>query len=516
MAEIQVKTNALPVRPPIVVILGHVDHGKTKILDYIRQTKVAEGEAGGITQHIGAYQVEVPEEPKSALGGQVTNRTITFLDTPGHEAFSAIRSRGAQVADIAILVIAADEGVKPQTKEAIKIIKESNTPFIVALNKIDKPEANAQRIKQELAENEVFVEGYGGDISCVEISAKTGDGIDGLLELILLTADVAELGSDDAQTEAVVIESHLDNRRGLVATLLVRSGYLRVGQWLATGTEPIKVKMLEDFRGKGISEAGPSQPAVVLGWTSAPALGERVLSFTDKAKAQQAVISHPAAVKERLFAPRLKAKNLNLIIKADVASSLEAIDQVLQTIQSDEVGYQVIDCGVGLLSDGDIKKATSTQAIVIGFHLSPNSALKQMAEREQVKLFTFDIIYELVEEVKKQMSLLLTPEVTRTPLGRLKIIAIFKREGRGQIVGGKVISGKLKRGALVDVTRNGQLVVTGRLAQLQQAKADVEEVTEGLEAGLRCDFVGNITPNLFIREGDLLEVYSEEHTARSL
>src|SRR3990167_9531086 len=290
MAENQVKTNALPVRPPIVVILGHVDHGKTKILDYIRQTKVAEGEAGGITQHIGAYQVEVPEEPKSA-------------------------SRGAQVADIAILVIAADEGVKPQTKEAIKIIKESNTPFIVALNKIDKPEANAQRIKQELAENEVFVEGYGGDISCVEISAKTGDGIDGLLELILLTADVAELGSDDAQTEAVVIESHLDNRRGLVATLLVRSGYLRVGQWLATGTEPIKVKMLEDFRGKGISEAGPSQPAVVLGWTSAPALGERVLSFTDKAKAQQAVISHPAAVKEKLFAPRLKAKNLNLIIK---------------------------------------------------------------------------------------------------------------------------------------------------------------------------------------------------------
>ena len=335
MGENITKINSLS-RPPVVVILGHVDHGKTKILDYIRQTKVAEKEAGGITQHIGAYQVEYK------------GSKVTFLDTPGHEAFSAIRSRGAKVADIAVLVVAADESVKPQTIEAIKIIEETKTPFIVAINKIDKENANAQRVKQDLAEKNVLVEDWGGKVPVVEVSAKTGQGVDSLLDMILLVAEMEELKSEDGTPTAIAIESHMDKRRGQVATLLIQKGVFKINDWVSAGSETARIKSMEDFLGKTIEQAGPSEPVVVLGWDNAPTLGEKVFWAGSREEARrlaaevaprigtlfQETGDLPAKPEAISGAGR---KVLNLIIKADVFSSLEAIDQVLKTIKSEEV-----------------------------------------------------------------------------------------------------------------------------------------------------------------------------------
>ncbi len=508
--KITEKNQSQVIRPPIVVVLGHVDHGKTKILDYIRKTKVAEGEAGGITQHIGAYQVEVGE------------KTITFLDTPGHEAFSAIRSRGAQVADIAVLVVAADEGVKPQTKEAIKIIQEAKIPFVVAINKIDKETANLPRVKQDLAENEVLIEEWSGKIPAVEVSAKTGQGIDALLDMILLVAELEELKNNESKNEAVVVDSHLDSRRGFVATILVQNGKFGISDWIVAGSEAVKIKSMNDFLGKNIALAVVSQPAVVLGWASSPTLGEKVAKAESRDEAfklakKNASLGRPPIFMQESGPEKNKAKILNLIIKADVASSLEAIDQVLKTIKSEEVGYKIVDYGIGSIGEGDIKKAAATQATIIGFHVSASDSLKQMAERQEVKIATFEIIYELVEKVKEKMSDLLDPEVNRVPLGKLKVLALFKKDIKNQIIGGKVISGKIKRGAIVDILRNSNVLVTGKLGQLQHQKADVEEVAEGLEAGLRVDFLGqSLTPNMYIKEGDTLEVYEEEKIKKSL
>ncbi|MBI2057903.1 MAG: translation initiation factor IF-2 [Candidatus Yanofskybacteria bacterium] len=508
-AETTDKKQNLQVRPPIVVVLGHVDHGKTKILDYIRKTKIAEGEAGGITQHIGAYQVES------------NGKMITFLDTPGHEAFSAIRSRGANVADIAILVVAADEGVKPQTKEAIKIIEDTQTPFIVAINKVDKENANVQRVKQELSENSVFIEEWGGKVPAVEVSAKTGQGIDSLLEMILLVAELEELKSDDTSTTGVIIDSHLDSRRGYVATILVKSGFFHVNDWIVTGSEAVRVKSMADFLGKSLTKVGPSQPAVVLGWATPPVLGSIVKKTESREEAlklakDNSMLGQPVIFVQESGPEKSKNKNLNLIVKADVSSSLEAIDQVLRTIKSEEVGYKVVDYGVGNISEGDIKKAIATKAVVVGFHVPVSSSLRQMAEREGVVVESFDIIYELVEEVKRKMSDLLDPEINRITLGRLKILALFKKDTKSQVVGGKVVFGKIKRGALLDVLRSNNTISKGKLGQLQQQKADVEEVAEGLEAGLRVDFGQSISPNMYIKEGDVLEVYEEEKIKRSL
>lgn len=510
MLETKENNQNLQPRPPIVVILGHVDHGKTKILDHIRKTKVAEGEAGGITQHIGAYQIEYKE------------KSITFLDTPGHEAFSAIRSRGAKVADVAVLVVAADESVKPQTKEAIKIIEETQTPFVVAINKIDKEGANVQRVKQDLAESNVLVEDWGGKVPAVEVSAKTGQGIDALLDMILLVAELEELLADPAQTNGVVIESHLDSRRGHLATLLVQNGVLKVGDWLAAGAEAVKVKSLENFLGKNINEAGPAQPVVVSGWAATPSLGETFQKANSREEASEWAQAKASLGKPTLFlweggVAKNQQKVLPLIIKADVFSSLEAIDQVLRTIKSEEVVYRVVDFGLGAISDGEIKKAVSSKAVVVGFHVKLPESLKLMAEREKVTVASFEIIYELLEFVKKKMAELLEPQINRLPLGKLKVLALFKKDARSQIVGGKVVSGKIQRGALIDVLRGSQTVAIGKLSQLQSQKVDTEEVGEGSEAGLRVDFSAKtIAPNQYIRESDLLEVYQEERVARTL
>ncbi|MBI2063120.1 MAG: translation initiation factor IF-2 [Candidatus Yanofskybacteria bacterium] len=509
--EQNLKTNHSP-RPPIVVVLGHVDHGKTSILDKIRKTKVAEKEAGGITQHIGAYQAEH------------NAKKITFLDTPGHEAFSAIRSRGAKVADIAILVIAAEEGVKPQTKEAIQIIKKAEIPFIVAINKIDKEGANPARVRQELAELEVQVEDYGGTVPVIELSAKKGKGINELLEMIQLVAEMEELSAPmDTLAKGVVIESHMDGRRGLVATLIVHEGELKIGDWVFAGSATGRVKSLDDFLGKSISLAIASQPCVMLGWETAPRIGQEFLVTANKESAQKSAAGLMLGESLNLFAKEISTeeqknnkRTANLIIKADVQSSLEAIDQVLKTIHSEEVTYNVTSYGIGLIGDNDIKNAKATQASVIGFHVGIDGSAKQLAERDNINVRTFEIIYELVEAARSIMADLLDPEIKRIPLGKLKILATFKNTGKSQIVGGKVVQGKLARGTMIDVVRNGVIVSNGKLGQLQHNKADVAEVSEGLEAGIRFDMQSQPAPAQLIREGDVLEIYQEERIKRTI
>ena len=503
-------------RPPVVVILGHVDHGKTTILNKIRQTRVAEKEAGGITQHIGAYQIEIPKT-EAHHGGK-----ITFLDTPGHEAFSAIRSRGAKVADIAVLVIAADEGVKPQTKEAIQVIKQAQIPFVVAINKIDKEGANPQRIKQELAEEAVMVEDYGGQIPIVELSAKTGQGLDHLLEIILLLTELEELtASMETPAKGVIIESHLDSRRGLTATLIIQDGELKIGDWVSTGPAYGRAKSLEDFTGKNIQVAVASQPCLMLAWETAPAVGQEFKVVSNLKEAERLALGSTTIGPAPLFLQELSVngggkKSLNLIIKADVQSSLEAIDHVLRTIKSEEVGYKVVGFGVGNITDADIKNARATQAMVIGFHVSVDPAAKRSAEREKVRVETFDVIYNLVENVRLIMSELLEPETRRIPLGKTRVLALFSSKSTSsQIVGGKVIQGKAVRGALIDVVRDDAVIAKGRLAQLQQNKVDITEVSEGYELGIRFEPFGSQS-TLAITIGDILEIYEEEKIKRSI
>ena len=521
MSDIQETSNkqqaTSQTRPPVVVVLGHVDHGKTTILDSIRKTKVAEGEAGGITQHIGAYQIVHQD------------RKITFLDTPGHEAFSAIRSRGARVADIAILVVAADEGLKPQTKEAIAIIKEAKIPFVVAINKIDKEGANPQRVRQELAEAEVQVEDYGGNIPVAEVSAKKGEGLDHLLELVLLTAELEELTFDpNSLAKGVVIESHLDPRRGIVATLLVHNGTLKLNDFVVAGQVYGKLKSLNDFNGKPTTQAIGSDPVVAIGWEEAPKVGAKFVAVTSLEEAKNQALAQSSLGPVNVFvretvvpiepgAAKVNKRNLNLIIKADVASSLEAIDQVLKTIHSEEVDYRVTGYGVGHIGDGDIKNAIATKSVIVGFHVVADDNIKTVAEREGITIKTFTIIYEFVEFVRLAMSELLEPEIRRVPLGKLKILAVFKKEAKYQIVGGRVASGKMVRGALADVVRGSSTLTAGRIGQLQAGKKDVSEVAEGLECGIRFDMLGAVKDvPVIIKEGDVLDVYSEEKIKRSI
>lgn len=505
-------------RPPIVVVLGHIDHGKTTILDRIKRTKVAEREAGGITQHIGAYQIE--HTPADSIH---TNK-ITFIDTPGHEAFSAIRSRGARAADIAVLVVAADEGVKTQTKEAIRIIKEAKIPFIVAINKTDKEGANPMRVKQELAENEVMVEGYGGTVPAVEMSAKKDEGIDELLEIILLVAELEELRAPlDTPAKGVIIESHKDSKRGLVATGIVMEGELKVGDWISAGAAFGRIKLLEDFLGKPIQLATASQPCIILGWEIPPRVGQEFKVVTSRQEAEKISLIETTLGPTNLFVKETNPEQIankkiaNLIIKADVQSSLEAIDQVLKTIHSEEVDYSVANYGVGNVNDADIKNAIAVRGSVIGFHVGVDESARQMAEREKITVQTFDIIYNLAEAVRLIMSDLLEPEIKRIPLAKVRVLATFKNLAKSQIVGGKVIQGKVIRGAMIDVIREGAPIITGKLGQLQHDKADVAEVAEGLEAGIRFDLPpeSTVSPPV-IKEGDILEIYEEEKIKRSI
>ena len=502
-------------RPPVVVVLGHVDHGKTKLLDTIRKTKVVEGESGGITQHIGAYQVEISPSAGSGL------KMITFLDTPGHEAFTAIRSRGAKVADIAILVIAADESVKPQTKEAIKIIKGENMPFVVAINKIDKEGANVQKVKQDLATEDVLVEDWGVKVPAVEISAKADRNISELLDMILLVAELEELKEDLSQpAEGVIIESHLDKRRGYVATALVQKGVLGLGDFIVAGTVVGKVKSMEDFMGKAIIQAKPSQPVLIIGWPTAPDIGKEFVVASDKDEATRIAEGNVnlaplfSFFKGSIETGDENKKFLNLVFKSDVSSSLEAIETSLKAIKSVEVGYRVISYDIGNISEADVKTAIASKCQVVGFRVGTEESAKKLADKEGVKISNFEIIYELIEYVRNQMAELLGAEIKKNPLGKLKVLATFKKDARAQIFGGKVMSGKVVRGAMGDVTRNGAVIVSGKIGQLQHNKEDMPEVKDGLEAGIRFDAVTKDFPE--VKVGDILDIYEEERIKRSI
>ncbi len=496
-------------RAPIVTILGHVDHGKTTLLDTIRKTSVAAKELGGITQHISAYQV------------RKRGNLITFVDTPGHEAFSAMRERGVSIADIAILVVAADDGVRPQTKEVIKYLKEKNIPTLIAINKIDKPDANAQRVKQELAENEIMVEDWGGKYMSVEISAKNNIGIDDLLERILLLAEVEDLKADAKRDGlAVVLESNLDPKKGPVSTVLVKTGTLKVGQDITAGHTYGRIKRIEDFTGKIIESAPPSTPAIIIGLNTTPNVNDIVQVASKKSlskiksegAAEKISGTKKDANKQNLFRSidNEKIKKLNIIIKSDVQGSLEAIEQILSTLKSDEVAIEYVAMGVGNITESDVKVAGSSNAIILGFNVNATSVAKRMAEGAGVEVKTFGIIYELVEDVRTKLSDLLPPEIVRTDFGKLKVLAIFKTGKHDMIVGGRIIEGKAIKSASIEVQRDDEIIGTGKLANLQQNMKDTDEVKQGNECGITFD------GNTKIKEGDILKFFKEEEDKRKI
>jgi translation initiation factor IF-2 len=497
-------------RPPVVVVLGHVDHGKTKLLDVIRNTNLVDKEAGGITQHIGAYQINF------------NNRSITFLDTPGHEAFTAIRSRGVKVADLAVLVVAADESVKPQTREAIKIIKAENLPFLVAINKIDKEGANPTKVKQDLAAEDVLVENWGGKIPVVEISAKTGQNISELLEMILLLADIEELKEDlSIPAEGVIIETYLNKKCGYMATALIQKGILRLGDWIVVGKVWGKVKSMHDYNGKPIKEARPSQPVVITGWNEAPETGVNFVTAYSKKELDEIIENNSSINLAPLFeffkeSPEDETKKMyNLILKADVRGSLEAINVALKAINSDYVKCRVISYDISDITENDVKTAIATKSDIVGFRVNILPSAARLADKEKIKIQVFDIIYDLVESIRENMTNLLETQISKILIGKLKVLAFFKKSAKSQIFGGKVIFGRISRGKMGDVIRGDSIIASGKIGQIQRNKEDVDEVKENFEAGIRLDFIFD-KPFNDVMVGDILEAYEEEKIERTL
>ncbi|MDP3727673.1 MAG: translation initiation factor IF-2 [bacterium] len=492
-------------RPPIVVVVGHIDHGKTSLLDHIRKTSVAEKETGGITQHIGAYQT-----------GSGAKR-ITFIDTPGHEAFSAMRTRGTRVADIAVLVVAADEGVKPQTEEAIRTIREAELPFVVAINKSDKPNADPLRVKNQLAESSVLVEGFGGTVPVVELSAKTGEGVESLLETILLLAELEELKTDPAKPgEGVVIESHLDPKRGATATLLVEDGTVTRGSFIAVGGEITPVRMFENFRGETVETAQAGEPIRIIGFPRVPALGEAFRTFAARREAEAWIESageknSPAAVSGGPAGPAKGDHVVNIVLKTDVLGSEEAIMAALGNIRSPELSNRIVKNEVGDINESDIKLAAATNnTFIVGFRVKLAPAMKELAERSGVTVVAGDIIYELLDAVKAAMLALAPTEVKRVDLGRAKILGLFRRERAKQIVGGKVESGSIRNRVRFDIIRNGVPIGAGRILELQANRRSAEEVPEGQEFGIQAD------SETAVAIGDTLVIFTEESVTPTL
>ncbi len=511
--NVEHKDVALEPRAPVVTVMGHVDHGKTSLLDYIRRAKVAAGEAGGITQHIGAYHVETERG------------MVTFLDTPGHEAFTAMRARGAKATDLVVLVVAADDGVMPQTKEAIHHAKAAEVPLIVAVNKIDKPGANPERVRQELIAEGVVPEAYGGDTMFVEVSAKTGQGIDDLLEGILLQAEVLELKAPkDSMAKGLIIEARLDKGRGPVATLLVQSGTLRRGDVLLAGATFGRVRAMLDENGKPIEEAGPSIPVEILGLADVPGAGDEVVALADERKAREIALFRQGKFRDVKLAKQQAAKlesmfeqmgegevkTLPLIIKADVQGSQEALAHSLVKLSTDEVRVQVIHGGVGAISESDVNLAQASNAVIIGFNIRADANARKLAETFGVDLRYYNIIYDAVDEVKSALSGMLAPEKREQVLGLVEVRQVFTISKVGTIAGCYVLEGIVKRNALVRVLRNHVVVHSGELESLKRFKDDVKEVKFGYECGLQ---VRNFND---LQEGDQLEVFEIQEIARTL
>lgn len=501
-------------RPPVVVVMGHVDHGKTKLLDAIRKTNVMETEAGGITQHIGAYQVERQ------------GRLLTFIDTPGHEAFTVMRSRGAKVADIAILVVAADDGVQPQTKEAIDIIKSAGIPFIVALNKIDRPEANIDKVKGELSELNLVPEDWGGKTIVVPISAKQGTNIDGLLDTLILVADMEKekiVANPKHRALGTTIESHVDSGSGPVATVLVQSGTLHIGDTLSVhDTLYGKVRAMQDWKGDSLNEAPPSVPVKIIGWKIAPAMGD-IMEVPEKTTVLKRIKSTDLSLRatEEIAAIRHKQpeagettedgkKILNLIIRADVLGSLEAILGMLDKIQHEQVGVKVVQKGLGNITDADVLSAEATNAIVIGFNVHPTATAEELARDKKIQIRQYQIIYKLFEALLDDMQKMLPAEQVITELGTFGVMKNFHKSDQGWIIGGRVKKGHLLPGAKLRLSRNGEYVGEGSIERIQLGKSEIKDAKEGQEIGI--SYRGKIKPE----EGDILEAYTEESIAQKL
>lgn len=495
-------------RPPIVAVLGHIDHGKTTLLDHIRKSAVAAKESGGITQHIGAYEITH------------NAKRITFIDTPGHEAFSKMRSRGAKVADIAILVVAADEGVKPQTLEALEHIQQSGAILLVAINKIDKPEANPERIKQQLAEKSVLLEGWGGTVPNQEISAKTGKGIDDLLTLILLAAELEELKADTAApAEGVVIEAHKSARAGIIATLVIKNGTLAQGDFLVAGDALGKVKLLTTSFGTPASSVTFSSPVIVSGFETLPNVGETFLTTKNKKDAEALAASWKEAQTKPVAAIMQESTKerpvLNVIVKADTSGTKEALEKMVAALDFPAAAIRVVRSEVGEINGGDLSFAQSSKAAIAAFKIKTPSAIAKAAQNAGIEIIEADIIYELTDALKEMLRKLLPPDIIRNDIGALAVLAVFKTDATRMIVGGKVADGKIKRGAKADVTRKGALIMTGKITQLQHNKAETNEVPKGNECGIMFA-PASPAADKRIEVGDRLEVYEEEAKLRPL
>lgn len=517
----QLKNNVGPgakKRPPVVVVMGHVDHGKTTLLDKILQTNVAGGESGGITQNVSAYQVSKKGE------------TITFIDTPGHEAFHSMRERGAYITDLAIIVVAADDGVKPQTVEAVNFVKEAGVPVLVAINKIDKAGKNIDKVKKELAEIGLTSEDWGGKTVCVNISAKTGEGIDELLDMIILASDIEEIkANSNCAAEGFVIESHMDSQIGPVAIILIQGGTLKEGDYVSIGSTWGRIKRMDNFSGKRLHKAFPSMPVTLTGLNEVPKVGAFLIGETSRLTAEKRANEYAKIEKEEgkeenqiISTSRIKelvkshkVKKFNLILKADTKGSLEAIIQILESIESEDVAVQILKMGVGNITETDVKMAHSSNAKIIGFNIDISSVVEKFAEKEKIDVKIFKVIYELVNDVKEGLISILEPEIVRTDLGTLKVIAMFKLPKKSakkidMIFGAKVQSGKIEKGSLLEVFREDEKVGDGIVKELQWNKKPAKEVKKGNDAGIT--FEGDV----IIKEGDIINAYKQEEVKRKI
>ena len=504
---------SLRLRSPVVTLMGHVDHGKTSLLDIIRKTNIVDGEHGGITQHIGAYEVVLPKGK------------ITFLDTPGHEAFTAMRSRGAHITDIVVLVVAADDGVMPQTIEAIDHAKAANVPIVVAINKIDRPQVNIDRVKKQLNALGLAPEDWQGQTIMVGVSAKTGEGVDELLEMILLEAEMLELKANyNKPASGLVIESRHDKNRGPLATLLVQNGTLHINDNLILGSVYAKVKAMFNDRAQRIEEAPPGTPVEILGLTGMPAVGEEFFVVPDEKQVRELIVLRQEKERQRRVQPvkrisledlhseikQGKIKELKIIIKADVVGSLEALRDCLEKLETPEVKFQIIHAGIGPINASDAMLASVTNAFILGFHVQPDERAKELIEKEAIETRTYNIIYELIQELKSALEGMLEPKIKKVFIGRAQIRKVFKLSRAGSVAGCWVVKGKILRSCLVNLLRDNQVIFEGKIANLKRYKDDVREIAEGFECGISLAGFDDY------QEGDLIEAYEVQKIARKL
>ena len=512
--EVEDSEEDLSTRAPIVTVMGHVDHGKTSLLDYIRKANVIAGESGGITQHIGAYSVEVNDDKR-----------IAFLDTPGHEAFTAMRARGAKLTDIAIIVIAADDQIMPQTEEAISHAQAAGVPMIFAINKIDKPSANPEKVKEQLAAKNLLVEDWGGKIQSQDISAKTGLNVEELLEKVLLEAEILELKANpDREASGTVVEASLDKGRGYVSTIVVQNGTLKIGDYLLAGSNHGKIRAMLDERGNQVKEAGPSTPVTILGLDGAPTAGDKFKVFTDEREAKNLASKRSQLQREQTIRTQKHItldeigrrialgdfQQLNIILKGDVDGSVEALTDSLQKLSTEEIVVNILHKGVGQITESDVLLASASDAVIIGFNVRPNGTARDIADKEEVEIRTYSIIYDAINDVKEAMEGMLSPDLKEEVTGNVEVRETFKISKVGTIAGCMVLDGKIYRNSKVRIIRDGVVIHDGELASLKRYKDDVKEVNKGYECGL------NIKNFNDIQIGDILEAYTIKDVKKKL